>query len=77
MPHPYSVNAFYLNEELSPFISPTFSDLGSADAFCQAFLLSVKKQGISLPSFMPRDNTIQGYHSKGQREQGEKAPAKL
>lgn len=59
------------------FISPTFSDLGSADAFCQAFLLSVKNQGISLPSFMPRDNTIQGYHSKGQRGHGEKAATKL
>lgn len=59
------------------FISPTFSDLGSADAFCQAFLLSVKNQGISLPCFMPQDNTIQGYHSKGQRGHGEKAAAKL
>lgn len=59
------------------FISTTFSDLGSADAFCQAFLLSVRNQGISLPSSMPRDNTIQGYHSKGQRGQGEKAAAKL
>lgn len=59
------------------FISTTFSDLGSADAFCQAFLLSVGNQGISLPSFMPRDNTIQGYHSKGQRGQREKAAAKL
>lgn len=61
----------------SPFISSTFCDLGSVDAFCQAFLLSVRNQGISLPSFMPRDNTIQGYHSKGQRGRGEKAAAKL
>lgn len=56
---------------------PAFSDLGSADVFCQAFLLSVRNQGISLSSFMPRDNTIQGYHTKGQRGQGEKAAAKL
>lgn len=80
----YSVRAvllftifFSLRRFLPFFISTTFSDLGSADAFCQAFLLSVRNQGISLPSSMPRDNTIQGYHSKGQRGQGEKAAAKL
>lgn len=60
-----------------PFISPTFSDLGCADAFCWAFLLSVKKHGISLPSLLPRDNSIQGYHSGAQRGRGERAAAKL
>lgn len=69
----FSVNAFYLKENCPLFISSTFSDLGSADAFCQAFLLPVKNQGISLASFMPQDNTIQGYHSKGQRGQGGKS----
>lgn len=77
VPHPFLSTLFTWKKNCPLFISCTFSDLGSADAFCQAFLLSVKNQGISLPSLMPPDNTIQGYHSKGQRGQGEKAAAKL
>lgn len=46
-----------------PFVKPSCSLSGTKE-----FLY---------PPPCPRDNTIQGYHSKGQRGQGEKAAAKL